>query len=584
MVMAASTGLHTATSAQQTGAPAPASPAPAEAQTTLGGILVLGSTALPVSQVSAAAGPFIGQPVTPALLQQVRLAASDAHDDAGVALVSVDAPFMVGTTALIRVQQLRLAAITVGLPAGAAAPIKVPPAVAAQAMAALPALRAGETPNLKTLDRELRLANLQPHRRISVDFRWSDSATQTAAPAGSPALPAPARVPLGPSSANVQGRPIASAADIPAAVPITRLPGFSETQDDASMLDARILVSDSTPYYGRVLVDNAGQPATGRQRLRLQVGHGDLLGPGRALDITTLVSITHPERQYQFALRYQHPLPAAATLLSAEASISRSRPGLVNEFFDVSGNSKIANISARRLLPRSGTLEPYIEAGFEMAEHNDVVNFFGVNLGSKVGTAPLSVTLAATWQNDRSNAFGQLRVRRNTGLGGLATAARYNAARFGATPDWTTLEAFAVFRSATGKGQEFVLRAQGQLTGDALIAPQQFRAGGQNFMRGLIENEMAGDSGAAATLEYWGTLAPGHRLAGFVDGAVAGRNKALANEVGTLSALSAGIAYQWTIRPGLQLNLAGARVMTARNLPQSEAGDTRLLVLLEWAL
>lgn len=350
------------------------------------------------------------------------------------------------------------------------------------------------------------------------------------------------------------------------------------------MIDARILASDHTSLYGRVLLDNAGQPATGRERLRLQLGHGDLLGPGRSVDFTTLVSITRPDRQHQFALRYQHPLPGAATLLSAEASISRSRPGRVNEFFDLSGNSKIASLSARHLLPRSGTLEPYVEAGFEMAEHNDVVDFFGVNLGSKVGTAPVSVTLAATWQNSRSNAFGQLRARHNTGLGGLAGAAQYNAARFAATPDWTTLEAFAILRSATGKGQEFVLRTQGQLSADALIAPQQFRAGGQNFMRGLIESEMAGDSGAAAALEYWGTLAPGHRLAGFVDGAVAHRNKALANEADTLSALSAGLAYQWTLARGLQLNLAAARILAARNLPQSREGDTRLLVLLEWAL
>lgn len=584
MLSVSAVTLPAQASAQTTDPASEAASGASDVENALTGILLLGSTALPVAQVAASAEPFIGKPVTPELLQQIRLAVSALHEDAGFALVSVDVPVMRGTTALIRVQQLRLAAVEAVPPSKEGATGQAAAALQARAKAALPALRAGETPNLKMLDRQLRLANLQPHRRLSVDFRGLDADGSTTALAPNAADLTPARVPLGPSPANAQGRPMASAKDIPAAVPITRLPGYSETQDRASMLNARILVSDGGPFYGRVLLDNAGQPSVGRQRLRLQLGHGDLLGPGRSVDVTTLVSVTHPERQHQFALRYQHPLPALGTLLSAEASISRSRPGIVNEFFDVSGNSKIASVSARHLLPRSGTLEPYIEAGFELAEHDDVVNFFGVNLGSKVGTAPVSVTLAATWQDSRSNAFAQIRGRHNIGVGGVNSAGRYSAARFSATPDWTTIDAFAVFRSATGKGQEFALRAQGQWSPDALIAPQQFRAGGQNFMRGLIESEMAGDSGAAMAVEYWGTLAPGHRLAGFIDGAIARRNNALANETGTLAALSAGLAWQWTITRGVQLNVAAARVMTTRNLPQSQAGDTQLHVLLEWAL
>lgn len=548
------------------------------------GILLLGSTAMPVAEVATSTNALIGKAVTPELLQQIRLAVSAAHEKAGYALVSVDEPIMQGTTAMVRVQQLRLAAVEAQASAGKTPNAAASTRLQSQAKAALPALRVGETPNLKKLDRQLRLANLQPHRRLSVDFRGLNSDDSTTAPTAPVAELAPARAPLGPSTAAVSGQAIASSKDIPAIVPITRLPGFSEGQDRASMVTARILASDASPYYGRILLDNAGQPAVGRQRLRLQLGHGDLLGPGRSLDLTTLVSVMHPARQHQFALRYQHPLPDLGTLISLDASISRSKPGMVNEFFDVSGNSKIAGISARHLLPRSGTLEPYVEVGFEMAEHDDVVNFFGVNLGSKVGTAPVSLTLAATWQDSGLSAFGQIRGRYNTGWGGVASAARYNAARFSATPDWASIDAFAVLRSTTGKGQEFVLRAQGQWTDDALIAPQQFRAGGQNFMRGLIESEMAGDRGVATALEYWGTLAPRHRLAGFIDGAIARRNNALANEPATLSALSAGLTWQWTIARGLQLNVAAARVMAVRNLPQSREGDTRLHILLEWAL
>jgi hemolysin activation/secretion protein len=555
-------------------APAVAAAQPVEATAPVepfSGILLLGSSPLPPSRIAAQVASLVGQPADAALLAKIRLAVSAAYDAAGFRLVSVDMPVMRGSTALVRVQPLSLGRIDVKMADGSAPA----PGLPAQAAAALPALRVGETPDLIQVDRQLRLANLQPHRRWTVDFRSPDTAALPTQPVA--ALPSATA-----TFNNQRGQSIASAKSAPGAVPQIRLPGYSAKRDAEATVDARVVVTGANSLFGRALLDNAGQPATGRERLRVQLGHGDLLGPGRSLDLTGLVSITDPDRQNQIALRYQHPLADRGTLITAELSLSRSKPGLVGDFFDVSGNTKVASLSARHLLARQGTFEPYLDTGFSLSVNDDIVEFFGQNLGAKVGTSPLALALGATWQGDGWSVFGQMRLLHNLGIGPSSAAANYDAARAGATPRWTTLDAFVEARRALGSGLEAVLRGQGQWTGDALISPQLFRAGGQNTMRGLIESEMAGDSGAALSFELWGALAPRHRLGGLVDGAATRRNKALAGEPASSRAASVGLAWQWDLAAGLRLVTTGAHVVAARNLPLTRAGETRVNLLLDW--
>jgi hemolysin activation/secretion protein len=509
-------------------------------------VFLTGGSKLPPSRLTDLVAPLIGQPADAALLAKVRQAVAAALDAAGMGLVSIDAPVLQGGVALVRVTSLRIGRVDPRIAAAANAeglpgePVPAPGLLAAVS-AALPALKAGDTPDLDAVDRQLRLANLQPHRRWSVDFRPTDDKPN-------PTL-------LGSRAAARQGEQI----------------------------DARVVASGDSPFYGRVMFDNAGQAATGRERLRVQLGHGDLFGPGRSLDATVLVSASHPEKQNQLALRYQHPLPDVSTLLAVEVSRAQSRPGIVSQFFDVSGNSRSLNLSARHLMARRGALEPYAEIALESSVHDDVVDFFGTNLGSKVGVAPIALSLGGTWQGAPWNVFGQLRLRHNFGWGPDASDASYAGARFGATPDWTTLDAAAEARRNMGGGQEFVARTQMQWSNDALVSPQQFRAGGQTLLRGLPESELGGDKGIAVALEYWWAVAPEHRVGLLLDAAEVLRNKRLANEPESAGAATVGLGWNWQLRPGVRLSAIAANVVAASNLPQSKKGDSRLHLLLDWS-
>ena len=545
----------------------------AAAEPALKNVWIQGSSALPPSRIHPYVSAFIGQPADAALLEQVRRAVADAYDAAGLGLVAIDAPQLYEGVATVRVQSLTLGRVQVQ-PADAGAPA-LPPSAQAEAQAALPALQPGTSPNLRDLDRQLRLANLQPHRRWAIDFR-SAGTSPDASPAVKPE-------PAGTGFSLLPGQTVATAQDPPVAATPPLRPAIEASQAAQGQVDAHVLLNGASPFYGRLLLDNDGQDATGRERARLQLGHGDALGPGRALDLTLLTSIEHPSAQRQIALRYQHPVPQWASLVTLEASRATSRPGLVQEFFDVSGDSRSLNLGVRHLLARRGALEPYVEVGLERSIYDDVVDFSGINLGSKVGATPLLLAVGATWQGMGWTAFGQARLRHNTGWGGYGRDADYASARAGATPHWTALDLAAETRHAVGRSAEFVARTQAQWSSDALISPQQFRLGGASMMRGLKEGELGGDKGLALALEFWWSLPAEHRIGVLLDAAAVRRNQVTTGDLASASAASGGLAWQWRPLPALRLQASVARLLRVNHLPQRETGDTRVHAVLDWS-
>jgi hemolysin activation/secretion protein len=512
--------LACAALAVPSGVMAQASSADAPSRPALKAVVLMGQLPLPPSQVQSRVATWIGQPVDQILLDQVRQAVAKAFDDAGWGLVQVEPPYMQGDIALVRVQSLRLGRVLVAEGHDQAL-----------AEATLPELQPGQSPNLQRLDRQIRLANLQPQQRWAVDFR-----------------------------------PIEPAAPVP-----------------NNAVDAQVEQSGSGALFGAVMADNAGQAATGRERLQLQLGRANALGPGRTLGLSATVSASAPQRQHQWALSYQHPVPSWATLFSVQASQSRSYPGIVSGFFDVSGDASSLRLSARQMLLRRGAWEPYMEVALEPTLSNDVVDFFGVNLGNKVGAAPLTVAWGIGLQDVTWNASGQLGLIHNPGWGPHASASEYGAARFGATPTWSKLDLGLDARRTLGSGRELAMRLQAQWSADALVATQRFGVGGAALLRGLQEGELTGDSGLALGLEYGWVIVPGHRLAAQLDWGWAQRHLPQTGEASQVEASTLGLSWMWAPAPAFQINTTAGIVMAAQNLPVSKARDTRLHMALRWA-
>ena len=122
-------------------------------------------------------------------------------------------------------------------------------------------------------------------------------------------------------------------------------------------------------------------------------------------------------------------------------------------------------------------------------------------------------------------------------------------ARAGATDDWN---AWRLGFDANYTWGTWVLstRIRGQLTGDYLIAGEQFGLGGAASVRGLREREYAGERGYSATFEGIGpALVGGLRPVVFVDHGYAYQRAAPVPVAGVITggqtASSAGIGARW---------------------------------------
>lgn len=540
----------------------------AQKNNTLEDVLLLADSPVKPSQIRPYFKPFIGQTITPTTLEKLRVAIASAYDNAGWGLTSVSTPVMQSNVAVVRVESIVLSEIKTSLQDTQQSQVNF------ESSKVLPALKINQAINLKELDSQLRLAQMQPHRTWEVDFRQNDELKQE----GTTKRESPStQIGFVTQAGKSLARSMEQAGD---PVAVTKKPNHSRPQN---RLIANVLISENSPWYGRMIFDNAGQKATGRERLRVQVGYGDLLVPGRALDITMLGATDNPSNQYQLALRYQHPLPSIATFISAETWYARSNSGTQADFFDVSSNSQGQTLSARRLLARKGNLEPFIEISAESSTYDNVINFFGVNLGNKVGLTPISITAGGQYNSDLSRMYGQIRWRHNEGWGNNASHAEYEAARFGATPYWNTVDGFFEWRTALSESREGVIRFQGQYSPDALVSPAQFRVGGSQAMRGLQESELAGDYGTSLSAEHWWRLSNSHQLSAWVDVAETFRHKALLAEAENASALSSGLAWQWRMTKSIYSNIIAAKVLHADDLAVTTSGDYRVQYSLNWS-
>ena len=114
-------------------------------------------------------------------------------------------------------------------------------------------------------------------------------------------------------------------------------------------------------------------------------------------------------------------------------------------------------------------------------------------------------------------------------------------------------------------GWEGSAKVDFQLSGQALVSPEQFLAGGMDSVRGYYEGEAAGDSGwrwrtevkTPSLLDVGGA---GLRLLGFVEGAHLWRSSPLAGEIVERDLFSTGVGLRWQEKRGLSLMADVGRV------------------------
>lgn len=385
-----------------------------------------------------------------------------------------------------------------------------------RALSRLPALVPGQAPQFEALTRQLFLFNDNPRRKAALDFS----------------------------------------------------PGEGE------QVNAKLTVTEQALAYGSLTIDNSGSDQTGLGRARLSAGHADLFGRGWVGE-AQLTSSFDGSTVRQALGRLSVPLLATGGTLDFSLDHSRSELGSVLAFNSISGRSTGAHLGYRHALSRASDRERFLTVALDQRQYDDVYDFAGTNLGSSVAARPLTLGYSALargrWITQLS-----LGLTGNIPGGGDNASANYAASRFGAKTQWLRGNASAFALRPLGSGWQFSARLNGQYSDDALISGEQFRTGGSGGLRGLIEGEVAGDSGVSGGLEL--VAAWPLPLQGFVftEATRATRNRSTVGSPDVLAATTAGIGLRSPGESLISFELSLGHVLDTKNLPESEPGDSRV--------
>lgn len=401
--------------------------------------------------------------------------------------------------------------------------------------ASLPALQQGQLIDESQLERNLRLANLNPGKRTSVELRSGGQAG-----------------------------------------------------DDG--VDAQVAVSTGSLLRATVNLNTAGDNATGRARLGLGLSHSNITNNDDVLSAQFITSPSNTNKIQVYALNYSVPIYQLNSQLEAYAAHSNAKVGLVQNLFNVNGQGNVFGARWNYLLPATQGVQWKASVGYDSRQYKNDVSFVGssISLLPNVKVNPLSLGLSL----NADQAFGgngsvDARVFYSSNLsGGSSNAATFTAARAGAVPDYkmwkfnlgATLRAQPAISSWGARTQ---LTAQS--SSNALVYGEQFGLGGMYSVRGYREGEFSADSGYSLRNELFTSnlvsMLPGagqlqdFRVKLFADVGYGKRNLALPGEQTEFKPASVGLGLYVLGQQSWSLSVDVARVLKTVGL--SKQGDTR---------
>ena len=338
-------------------------------------------------------------------------------------------------------------------------------------------------------------------------------------------------------------------------------------------VDALLDVKDKSPWSVMGNVDNTGTEATGKTHLGVILQNANLFGRDHLASLQYTTSAEEPGRVKVYGAGYHIPLYESGDALDFYASYSNVDSGTVSAGafnLAVSGKGAVYGGRYTQVLAKRGDLEQHLSYGFDIKAFKNSVQLEGgsAELGNDVTVHPISIGYQVNTPIPSGDIGGQVTLSRNVSGGSKGGQADFTASRVGAKADYTVLRfAGSVTRALKNDWQ---LRAilNGQYTSDALIPGEQFGAGGATSVRGFIEREISNDTGASLNLEaYTPNLcqqaAWNCRLLGFYDTGYVKRNHAQPGELDSTSIASAGLGARFVLSTYANLQLDYGHVLRA---------------------
>lgn len=507
------------------------SPASAPMAFRIDAVRVEGNTLLPAATLDSMLADLPGSSRTMSDLNEAAVRLQRAYRDAGFGgVVAFVPPQTLGDgSVLIRVVEGKLAKVSVkGNRHFSDSNVR----------AGLPSLRAGFTPVVPAVDRDIQLSNENPAKDLKVTL------TAGAKP---------------------------------------------------GEIDAEVLVQDKNPLRFSLGYNNSGNESTGRHRLAVGIEHANLSDRDDVISAQFQTSPGHFDQVKVYGLGYRLPVYARAATLDAFLAHSDVSNGITQTVIGplaFAGKGTVLGVRGNLHFDRLGDYDHRLGLGLDWRDYDNDCSYLSLGSLGEAACGPAAVSshvlpliLSYTGQVQGVQSAWGINASLFANLGGSEQSS-FEAARPGAIKHFykTRFSAFGQLQLPAGFALAGNLEAQ--YSPHALISGEQFGVGGAGSVRGYMDRELAGDYGHAIRAELLGPVFSKDELSLrpllFVDhGRVAKRKGATCGAAGQASCRITGAGA------GLRLSLsdrATASVEWARaqdDAIQTSSGDTRAHVAIQ---
>ncbi len=343
-------------------------------------------------------------------------------------------------------------------------------------LATLPTLHVGRPPHVTALSENLRAANENPGKKITLQFK---------------------------------------------------------TPDNPEDLQALVQVKDQKPWKVALTGDNTGTDKSGYYRMGLLLQHYNLWNLDHVASLQYVTSPDHADKVKIVSGSYRLPIYRLGDTVDIFGGYSDVDNGEVMSGVTFGGQGTVTGIRYNLSLPRVGGYEQKFVLGMDYRFYDNTIKQGTTSwnqLAPDYVIHPFSVTYGGTWTSDQATLDLYLGVVHNEPWGGQGTRDYFKTAFANARPDPAvdfTIVRYG-FSDLLRPGSDWLIRVagNGQFTPDRLVPGEQFGLGGATSIRGYEEREEAYDAGFVGNLElYSPDLAPlfglpktQFRLLGFFDG------------------------------------------------------------------
>jgi hemolysin activation/secretion protein len=365
-------------------------------------------------------------------------------------------------------------------------------------LASLPTLKIGATPRISRISENLRAANENPARKMTLQFK---------------------------------------------------------TQDKPEELLATVQVVDQKPWKFSLNGDNTGNAATGRYRTSLGFQHFNLFNRDHLASLQYSTSPDHLDQVNIVSGSYRLPIYSlgdALDFFAAYSDVSSGTSQVSGTDITLSGKGTVSGFRYNMNLPRSGEYEHKLVGGMDYRLYENSAVILGTDLGKNVVAHPLSLTYGGVWTTAPLVLDGSLGLLYNIPWGHQGKKADFEATRSAAAANYIILRCGMNLMYRPGADWMVRLATAGQYTPDRLIPGEQFGYGGATVLRGYGEREESWDAGFSGSFEVYSpdiaaslNLSKSQlRLVGFFDGGSGYNLRPQPGELASNSLTSIGTGFR----------------------------------------